>query len=89
MTKAFLLSLAIGSLVTTDAAAQPHAARAGEVRVPAVAVAPARPVHAALRYNATMTSACRSFSDTSSEVCLLLALHVIRLSQNPLPTNAM
>ena len=43
---------------------------------------PARPIHAVLRYNATTAAACRSFSDASSEVCLLLALHVIRLSES-------
>ena len=42
-----------------------------------------RPLHAALRYDASTAQACRSLSDASSEACLLLALHVIRLSEKP------
>lgn len=59
------------------------APQTGEELMPIVATAaPARPTHAVLRYNSTMAASCRSFSDASSEVCLLLALHVIRLSES-------
>jgi hypothetical protein len=55
-----------------------------------VSVAPAaRPIHAVLRYDATTAAACRGFSDDSSEVCLLLALHIIRLSEKPLPGGSL
>ena len=41
----------------------------------------ARPFSAVLRYGPGTTSACQSFSESSSAICLLLALHVIQLSQ--------
>jgi len=41
----------------------------------------ARPFTAVLRYGPGTTSACQSFSDNSSAICLLLALHVMQLSQ--------
>ena len=41
----------------------------------------ARPFSAVLRYGSGTTATCQSFSDNSSALCLLLALHVIELSQ--------
>lgn len=41
----------------------------------------ARPFSAVLRYGPGTTSACQSLSDNSSAICLLLALHVMQLSQ--------
>ena len=41
----------------------------------------ARPFSAVLRYGPGTTATCQSFSDNSSAICLLLALHVIQLSQ--------
>ncbi|HEX3431608.1 MAG TPA: hypothetical protein VHT03_12040 [Rhizomicrobium sp.] len=42
---------------------------------------PARPFSAVLRYGPGTTSVCQSLSDNSSAICLLLALHMIQLSQ--------
>ena len=41
----------------------------------------AHPVSAVLRYGPGTLSACRNLSDNSSAICLLLALHVMQLSQ--------
>jgi len=41
----------------------------------------ARPFSAVLRYGPGTTSICQSLSDNSSAICLLLALHVMELSQ--------
>ena len=41
----------------------------------------ARPFSAILRYGPGTTANCQSFFDNSSAICLLLALHVIELSQ--------
>jgi hypothetical protein len=41
----------------------------------------ARSFSAVLRYGPGTTSVCQSLSDNSSAICLLLALHVIQLSQ--------
>jgi len=41
----------------------------------------ARPFSAVLRYGPGTTSVCQSLSDNSSAMCLLLALHVMQLSQ--------
>jgi hypothetical protein len=49
----------------------------------------ARNIHAKLRYGSATTAACQSLSDTSSTVCLLLALNIIHMSQQPLPGGAM
>ena len=58
----------------------PQAATADEA-TPQKAPQPARPFSAVLRYGPGTTAACRSLSDNSSAICLLLALHVIQLSQ--------
>ena len=78
----------MGALMATSAGG---AAKADPPRVQPVLLAqPARPVHAVLRYDSSAASACRSFSDTSAEICLLLALHVIRMSeQKPLAGAAL
>jgi hypothetical protein len=58
----------------------PLAASAGEM-MPQKDAQAARPFSAVLRYGPGTTSACQSLSDNSSAICLLLALHVIQLSQ--------
>lgn len=80
MLKSLIPGLALAVLVTTSSAAGTDAPRAQRISVAAFQ----RPVHAVLRYDSSSAAACRSFSDTSSEMCLLLALHVIRMSQKPL-----
>ena len=64
----------------------PPSAHGTPIAVPGVRP---RPLHAVLRYDASATEACRSLSDTSSEACLLLALHVIRLSEKPQTRGAL
>ena len=49
----------------------------------------AHKTRAILRYGSATTATCQSLSDASSTVCLLLALNVIRMSQQPLPGGAM
>lgn len=74
------------SLTAAEAASLPqkplHLAASGEV-VPQKDAQAARPFSAVLRYGPGTTSACQSLSDNSSAICLLLALHMIRLSQKP------
>ncbi|HEX4078724.1 MAG TPA: hypothetical protein VHX61_07610 [Rhizomicrobium sp.] len=81
----------LGLLVSVWASQAAAAAAAAVVEAPAhsrgapvamVAARP-RPLHAVLRYDASTTEACRNLSEASSEACLLLALHVIRLSEKP------
>jgi hypothetical protein len=90
MTKPFLLGLVLSLAMTAQAAARQSPV--GQTASAAVAVANAtvaHPVHAVLRYDLSTTAACRSLSDHSAELCLLLALHVIRLSEKPLPAGAL
>jgi len=74
------------TFAATEAASAPIAEKpvramtSGEVMPPKNAQA-ARPFSAVLRYGPGTTSACQSFSDNSSAICLLLAFHVMQLSQ--------
>ncbi len=43
-----------------------------------------RPAHAALRYNVASTFGCHSISESSSAACLLLAIHVIHMTEKPM-----
>jgi hypothetical protein len=58
----------------------PLAAVGGEV-IPQKDSQAARPFSAVLRYGPATMSACHNLSDNSSAICLLLALHVMQLSQ--------
>jgi hypothetical protein len=49
----------------------------------------AHKLHAVLRFDASTAQACRNLSDASSEACLLLALHVVRLSEKPQTRGAL
>jgi hypothetical protein len=92
MRKAVCAGLIAGSMVllTGEAASAP----AAQTAAPQIATVgdvltgkdsqTARPFSAILRYGPGTTSICRSLSDNSSAICLLLALHVIQLSQKPL-----
>lgn len=88
MLKTISLGIALSALMATGAGG---AAKADAPHAQTVLLAQApRPVHAVLRYDSSAAAACRSFSDTSSEICLLLALHVIRMSeQKPLAGAAL
>jgi len=85
----------LGLLVSIWAGHAAAASAAGDAPVPprtapvAMAGATPRPLHAVLRYDASTAQACRSLSDASSEACLLLALHVIRLSEKPQTRGAL
>ena len=79
MVKKILPGLALSALLTAGAVAAPNT-EATHVRATAGALNP-RTIHAGLRYDASTAAGCRSLSDASTEVCLLLALHVIRMSQ--------
>jgi hypothetical protein len=95
MTRIFGVAVALvlfGVMGTAPAQADagrslPPAGRAVAVAAPATPAI--RHLHAVLRYDMATASACRKFSDTSSELCLLLALHVIRMSEKPLPGGAL
>ncbi|HEY3779385.1 MAG TPA: hypothetical protein VGL35_15135 [Rhizomicrobium sp.] len=93
MKRLFAVGAALSFLVATDMASAETAGKPPQPAPSVANVAPAaqavRPVHAVLRYDATTAAACRSFSDASSEVCLLLALHVIRLSEKSLAGGAL
>jgi hypothetical protein len=91
MRKAVCAGLIAGLIVmTTGAAASAPAAQAAAPQIVAVGDAMtgkdsqvARPFSAILRYGPGTTSVCQSLSDNSSAICLLLALHVMQLSQRP------
>jgi hypothetical protein len=89
-----MLKILISGLVLSAVAASGASAATGRpmpaaVSTSAIPPALAHPVHAVLRYDTATTATCRSFSDDTSELCLLLALHVIRLSEKPLPGGAL
>lgn len=86
MRSSILIGVAFGALVTGAALASP-AANATHPKTVSVGP-PLQPSHAVLRYDASAYANCRSFSDASSEICLLLALHVIRMSQRPLAATS-
>ena len=76
------------AITTTAVSPGPAGQAAGPALVrPTLAQAVARPAHAVLRYNAATTESCRSLSDTSSEVCLLLAINIIEMAQRPLAST--
>lgn len=79
-------SMAVSGASAADAPVSGHpgsrTAQSGDLQA-------AHKTHAALRYGTATTATCQSLSDASSTVCLLLALNVIRMSQQPLPGGAM
>jgi hypothetical protein len=85
MVKGVILSLLVSASASQAAAAPAIVAAPVPSRGAPVTMVRAtpRPLHAVLRYDASTTEACRSLSDASSEACLLLALHIIRLSEKP------
>lgn len=74
------------TFAATEAASAPIAEKplpaAGSAEVtPQKNAQTARPYTAVLRYGPVAASGCQSFSDSSSAICLLLAFHVMQLSQ--------
>jgi hypothetical protein len=77
----------IGAVLCLMAAPQVAAGQQDVRPVQRVAVsalaASGHPVRAVLRYDLSTAGACRSWSDQPAELCLLLALHVIHMSEHP------
>ena len=48
-----------------------------------IAASGVHPVRAVLRYDLSTAGDCRVWSDQSPELCVLLALHVIHMSEHP------
>ncbi|HEY3636575.1 MAG TPA: hypothetical protein VGK90_00390 [Rhizomicrobium sp.] len=72
-----MFSLAVMSQVANGEPSQPIE----RVAFPATAVSMAHPVRAVLRYDLSSAGSCRAFSNQPVELCLLLALHVIHMSE--------
>ncbi|MGH6878350.1 MAG: hypothetical protein ACREHV_13395 [Rhizomicrobium sp.] len=91
MMNGLVLGLVALAWTLPGATAAPPASAPAPVRTAVAAAASLNPhpMHAMLRYDASTAASCRSLTDASSEVCLLLALRVIRLSEKPLPGGAM
>lgn len=75
------LTFAATQAASAPIAEKPPATAALVEVIPQKNLQTARPFSAVLRYGPGTTSACQSFSDNSSAICLLLALHVMQLSQ--------
>jgi len=76
----FAVGLSLTAAEADSLPPKPQATVSGEV-TPQTKAQAARAFSAVLRYGPGTTSTCQSLSDDSSAICLLLALHVIRLSQ--------
>jgi hypothetical protein len=79
----FALALMLVSPGAADqiSGGQSFAGQEQRTEAPAGVAMRAHAVHAVLRYDLSTAGACRAFSDQSPELCLLLALHVIRMSE--------
>jgi hypothetical protein len=91
MKRTFIASLVAGALAfsSTVAADPPTAVHPASQSARSDGLQTARKTRAILRYGSATTAPCQSLSDASSTVCLLLALNVIHMSQQPLPGGAM
>lgn len=86
MAKILLLGLVFClAMIAQAAAAQPSPRAAERVAIPASTAAATRPVRALLRYDLSTAATCNSLPNERAELCVLLALHVIHLSQTPRP----
>jgi hypothetical protein len=84
MAKISLLGLVFCLVMIAQAAAgQPS--RTERLATPASAATATHPVRAVLRYDLSTAATCNSFPSERAELCVLLALHVIHLSQTPRP----
>ncbi|HTT81951.1 MAG TPA: hypothetical protein VMF67_00570 [Rhizomicrobium sp.] len=79
LTLTLISPVAAGQLATGRSFGGPEARAA----VPAIAATGTRPIHAVLRYDLSTAGSCRAFSDQPVELCVLLALHVIHMSEKP------
>jgi hypothetical protein len=90
MKSGLFAGLLAGSLMLTAAHAASAPVAQSPLQIAGSAVAmpqkdpqTARPFTAVLRYGPGTTSICRGLPDNSTAICLLLALHVMQLSQKP------
>jgi hypothetical protein len=87
--KTAILSLALVLTLVSPVAAdqasggQSFAGHEAKVAVPAIAAGAVHSGHAVLRYDLSTAGACRAFADQPVELCVLLALHVIDMSEHP------
>lgn len=79
------LTFAATEAASAPIAEKPLPTNASAEMMPQKTSQTARPFSAVLRYGPGTTSGCQSFSDNSSAICLLLALHVMQLSQKRVP----
>jgi hypothetical protein len=80
------LALLLASPVAADQAPTGQSLADPEVQAaePAIAVpGSVHPVHAVLRYDLSTAGACRMWSDQPPELCVLLTLNVIHMSEHP------
>ena len=82
------MGLVVGSMTCAAAGAasaplaeKPLQATTSAEVIPLKNAQAARPFSAVLRYGPGTTSTCQGLSDNSAAICLLLALHVMQLSQ--------
>jgi hypothetical protein len=81
---ALLLLLVSPVAAEQTPAAQSLGGREARAAEPAIAVpGSVHPVRAVLRYDLSSAGACRIWSDQSPELCVLLALNVIHMSEHP------
>jgi hypothetical protein len=84
MVKKIFIGLALCLMATPQVASGQQPSRPAErSAASAIAVSGVHPVRAVLRYDLSTAGACRSWSDQPAELCLLLALHVIHMSEHP------
>lgn len=84
MVRKFFLGLTLCLMATPQIASGQQSARPVERAAASVIAASAvHSVHAVLRYDLSTAGACRSWTDRSAELCVLLALHVIHMSEHP------
>jgi hypothetical protein len=84
MVRKFSLGLALCLMAMPQIASGQQPMRQGEPRVASAVSAPGvHSVHAVLRYDLSTAGACRSWTDQPPELCVLLALNVIHMSEHP------
>jgi hypothetical protein len=87
MGKRFLFGMAFCLAIHAQIAnGEPNARPVERVAIPSAVIAGAHPAHAVLRYDLSSAGGCSTFSDKPPELCLLFALHVIRMSEKPQKT---
>jgi hypothetical protein len=82
MKKFFLGAIFCLMAVSQAAASQPDGRPAQRTAISALSSS-GHPVRAVLRYDLSTAGACRTWSDQPAELCVLLALHVIHMSEHP------